>query len=75
VTLARRAETAYAQAARLQAATAERERLSRQVHDGVLQALALVSRTSTQPQLAALAGEQEASLRRLVSARRRPPRG
>lgn len=68
VTLARRAETAYAEAARLQAATAERERLSRQVHDGVLQALALVSRTSDSPQLAALAAEQEASLRRLVSA-------
>lgn len=67
VTLARRAETAYARAASLQAAGAERERLSRQVHDGVLQALALVSRTSTQPQLAALAGEQEASLRRLVA--------
>lgn len=67
VTLARRAETAYAHAARLQAAGAERERLSRQVHDGVLQALALVSRTSTQPQLAALAGEQESSLRRLVA--------
>jgi signal transduction histidine kinase len=68
VTLARRAETAYAEAVELQAATAERERLSRQVHDGVLQALALVSRTSTSPQLAALAAEQEASLRRLVSA-------
>jgi len=67
VVLARRAETAYAEAARLQAATAERERLSRQVHDGVLQALALVSRTSAQPQLAELAGEQEASLRRLVA--------
>jgi signal transduction histidine kinase len=68
VTLARRAETAYAEAVELQAATAERERLSRQVHDGVLQALALVSRTSASPQLAALAAEQEASLRRLVSA-------
>lgn len=67
VTLARRAETAYAQAVELQAATAERERLSRQVHDGVLQTLALVSRTSDSPQLAALAGEQEASLRRLVT--------
>jgi signal transduction histidine kinase len=68
VTLARRAETAYARAVELQAATAERERLSRQVHDGVLQALALVSRRATDPALAALAAEQEASLRRLVSA-------
>jgi signal transduction histidine kinase len=67
VTLARRAESAYAQAVELQAVTAERERLSRQVHDGVLQALALVSRTSEQPRLAELAGEQEASLRRLVA--------
>ena len=67
VTLARRAETAYAEAVRLQAAVAERERLARQVHDGVLQALALVSRSCTDPQLAALAGDQERSLRRLVA--------
>lgn len=67
VALARRAETAYAQAVQLQAATAERERLSRSVHDGVLQALALVSRRSADPSLAALAAEQESSLRRLVS--------
>ena len=67
VALARRAETAYARAVELQAATAERERLSRQVHDGVLQALALVSRTAQDPRLAALAAEQESSLRRLVS--------
>jgi signal transduction histidine kinase len=67
VTLARRAETAYARAVELQAATAERERLSRQVHDGVLQALALVSRRAGDPELAGLAAEQEASLRRLVS--------
>jgi signal transduction histidine kinase len=38
VSLARRAERTYAQAVQLQAATAERERLSRSVHDGVLQA-------------------------------------
>jgi signal transduction histidine kinase len=67
VTLARRAETAYARAVEVQAAAAERERLSRQVHDGVLQALALVSRTSTDPQLARLAAEQERSLRGLVA--------
>jgi signal transduction histidine kinase len=67
VQLARRAEVAYAEAVALQAATAERERLSRQVHDGVLQALALVSRRGD-PELAALAAEQEAALRRLVGA-------
>ena len=72
-TLARRAETAYAEAVRLQAAAAERERLARQVHDGVLQALALVSRSSTDPQLAALAGDQERSLRRLVAVPATPP--
>ena len=66
VTLARRAEAAYAQAVQLQAATAERERLSRTVHDGVLQALALVSRRAD-PELAALAAEQESALRRLVA--------
>lgn len=67
VLLARRAETAYAEAVRLQAATAERERLSRSVHDGVLQALALVSRKAGDPALAAVAAEQESALRRLIS--------
>jgi signal transduction histidine kinase len=67
VALARRAETAYAAAVQLQAATAERERLSRSVHDGVLQALALVSRRAQDPALAALAAEQETALRRLVA--------
>jgi signal transduction histidine kinase len=67
VQLARRAEVAYAQAVALQAATAERERLSRSVHDGVLQTLALVSRQGDAA-LATLAAEQERALRRLVSA-------
>jgi signal transduction histidine kinase len=67
VTLARRAEAAHARAVELQAATAERERLSRQVHDGVLQALALVARRSGDAELAGLAAEQERSLRRLVA--------
>ncbi len=69
VQLARRAEATYASAVALQAVTAERERLSRSVHDGVLQTLALVSRRSTDPQLAGLAAEQEGALRRLVSGR------
>ena len=67
VALARRAELAYTEAVQLQAATTERERLSRSVHDGVLQALALVSRRASDPALAALAAEQETSLRRLVA--------
>jgi signal transduction histidine kinase len=72
VQLARRAQATYAEAAALHSAAAERERLSRSVHDGVLQTLALVSRRSTDPQLATLAAEQEAALRRLVSGRSAP---
>ena len=68
VQLARRAESTYAEAVAIAAVTAERERLSRSVHDGVLQTLALVARRGD-PELAALAAEQEAALRRLVSAR------
>lgn len=67
VSLARRAEQAYAQVVQSEAAQAERERLSRQVHDGVLQALALVGRSSVDAGLAGLAREQEAALRRLVA--------
>ena len=67
VELSRLAERAQATAVATQAATAERERLSREVHDGVLQVLALVSRSSTDPQLAGLAAGQEQALRRLVA--------
>jgi signal transduction histidine kinase len=67
VQLARRAERAVAEAVQREAAATERERLSRQVHDGVLQALAFVSRRSADPELAGLAAEQEVALRRLVS--------
>ena len=67
VELSRQAEQAQAVAVATQAATAERERLAREVHDGVLQVLALVSRSSDDPQLASLAGGQEQALRRLVA--------
>lgn len=58
-------------AVRASAADAERVRLARAVHDGVLQVLALVQRRGADlgpdgAQLARLAGEQEASLRALI---------
>ncbi|MEB3070022.1 MacS family sensor histidine kinase [[Mycobacterium] vasticus] len=69
---ARRAHDELQRAARLSAATEERERLSRHVHDGVMQVLALVARRGREiggaaAELADLAGEQERALRRLVS--------
>lgn len=69
---ARRAHAELEQAARLAAALEERERLSRQVHDGTMQVLALVARRGREiggatAELAELAGEQERALRRLVS--------
>lgn len=58
-------------AERAAAAAAERARLARAVHDGVLQVLALVQRRGADlgpegAQLAQLAGEQERSLRSLI---------
>lgn len=72
-TTARRAHAELERAIRLSAALAEREHLSRQVHDGVMQVLALVSRRGREiggeaAELAEAAGEQERALRRLVSA-------
>jgi signal transduction histidine kinase len=70
---ARRAHAELERATRLAAALEERERLSREVHDGAIQVLALMSRRGREiggeaAELAELAGEQERALRRLVSA-------
>lgn len=69
---ARRAHDELQHAARLSAALQERERLSRQVHDGVIQVLALVGKRGHEiggaaADLAKLASEQERALRRLVT--------
>lgn len=64
------AEAALRRALGAQAAAAERERLAREVHDGALQALALLARDATRgmpaEQVARLAAEQEAALRQLL---------
>jgi signal transduction histidine kinase len=69
-----------AQAVAARAATAERERLARAVHDGVLQALAWVQRRGTElggeaAELAAVAGEQEVALRGLIGGSGSAPAG
>ena len=74
-TLVRLAETSQIRLQRaieLEAATRERERLARDIHDSVLQVLALVKRRGAglggeAGELARLAGEQEAALRSLVT--------
>jgi signal transduction histidine kinase len=76
---ARRAHAELERATRLAASLEERDRLSRQVHDGAIQVLALVSRRGREiggetAELAELAGEQERALRRLVSASDVEPR-
>jgi signal transduction histidine kinase len=73
VDLARRGETALARALAVAAATRERERLSRDIHDGVLQVLALVGRRGRDAggeaaEIGLLAAEQEQALRSLVGA-------
>jgi signal transduction histidine kinase len=74
---ARRAQQQLERAARLAAATEERERLGREVHDGVLQVLAYVRRRGAEIggptlELATLAGEQEVALRELISEQSAP---
>ncbi|WP_326567334.1 DUF5931 domain-containing protein [Amycolatopsis rhabdoformis] len=71
-TTARRSAEALALALRTEAATAERERLARSIHDSVLQVLARVRRRGLEvggeaADLARLAGEQEIALRALVT--------
>ncbi|MFI0792243.1 MacS family sensor histidine kinase [Micromonospora rubida] len=69
--LAVTAEQRLHRAVELEAATRERERLARDIHDSVLQVLALVQRRGAHldgeaGELARLAGEQEAALRALI---------
>jgi signal transduction histidine kinase len=70
---ARRSQERMARALRAEAATAERERLARTIHDSVLQVLARVRKRGNElggeaADLAQLAGEQEVALRALVAA-------
>jgi signal transduction histidine kinase len=72
VRLGLRAERAIERAARLDAAVSERERIARDIHDSVLQVLALVSSRGRAlggeaAELGRLAGEQEAALRTLLA--------
>ncbi len=70
--LALDAEARLHRATEREAVTRERERLARDIHDSVLQVLALVQRRGTElggeaAELGRLAGEQEAALRALVA--------
>jgi len=81
-TLMTRAERALQRATEIEAASRERERLARTIHDSVLQVLAMVRRRGAEAggeaaEIGRLAGEQEAALRVLVSgdALASPPSG
>lgn len=72
VEVARASERTLARALEIEAATRERERLARDIHDGVLQVLAMVQRRGTAlggeaAELGRMAGEQEIALRSLVA--------
>ncbi|MGI5292511.1 MacS family sensor histidine kinase [Nonomuraea polychroma] len=78
--LAKQAEERMQRAAEMEAAQRERERLARDIHDSVLQVLALVQRRGRQiggeaAELGRLAGEQEAALRELIASRPATPQG
>ncbi|NBM14893.1 MacS family sensor histidine kinase [Streptomyces sp. GC420] len=78
VEVARASERTLARALEIEAATRERERLARDIHDSVLQVLAMVQRRGTAiggeaAELGRLAGEQEVALRTLVSGGLVPP--
>ncbi|GAA2547358.1 DUF5931 domain-containing protein [Winogradskya consettensis] len=78
VNVAEVAQQRLERAIELEAATRERERLARDIHDSVLQVLALVKRRGSgldgeAGELARLAGEQEAALRTLVTGRAAEP--
>ncbi|MBT2412124.1 sensor histidine kinase [Streptomyces sp. ISL-12] len=72
VEVARASERTLARALEIEAATRERERLARDIHDSVLQVLAMVQRRGAvlggeAAELGRMAGEQEIALRTLVS--------
>ncbi|MFI9718696.1 MacS family sensor histidine kinase [Streptomyces sp. NPDC052396] len=78
VEVTRISERTLAQALRIEAATRERERLARDIHDNVLQVLAMVQRRGTAlggeaAELGRMAGEQEVALRTLVAGGGLPP--
>ncbi|MDH6626766.1 signal transduction histidine kinase [Streptomyces sp. LBL] len=72
VEVARASERTLARALEIEATTRERERLARDIHDSVLQVLAMVQRRGAviggeAAELGRMAGEQEVALRTLVS--------
>ncbi|WP_433548039.1 MacS family sensor histidine kinase [Streptomyces sp. CA-294286] len=78
VEVARASERTLARALEIEAATRERERLARDIHDSVLQVLAMVQRRGSAlggeaAELGRMAGEQEVALRTLVSSGLVPP--
>lgn len=80
VEVARSSERTLARALQIEAATRERERLARDIHDSVLQVLAMVQRRGTEiggeaADLGRMAGEQEVALRTLVAGGLLPPPG